>query len=398
MAIGTRALVGREEELSSLFALLDEPGAKAVVAGDPGIGKTTLWLAVVEEARARGYVVLSCRPSESEARYSFSGLGDLLGGLMPGVLPELPRPQRRALETALALSDTDGRVEERLVAFALLGAVRRLAAAGPVLLAVDDLQWLDGPSSGLLQYVLPRLANEPVAAVVTVRGPVPAWLTRLEGLRELELSPLSVGALHELLRTRLEASFPRPVLLRIWETSGGNPFFALELARALQRRGGRIEPGAELPVPATLEDLVLERLQTLSPEAEDVCRVVAAAAEPTVVARQEDDERAADFISDSFGLKQAMHVKEVTWVLPIQRGTEFSTVEFRQRQRLHGGRSSKYLDSPRNKNALRRRIHRTSQDDVGFDFYFADIRHTDHQLDHTVLGGEFPFRDMGRRH
>ena len=72
------------------------------------------------------------------------------------------------------------------------------------------------------------------------------------------------------------------MLLRIWETSGGNPFFALELARALERRGGRIEAGAELPVPETLEDLVAERLQALSPEADEVCRVVAASAEATI--------------------------------------------------------------------------------------------------------------------
>ena len=108
------------------------------------------------------------------------------------------------------------------------------------------------------------------------------WLSRQEGVLELELGPLSVGALHELLRARFEVSFPRPVLLRIWETSGGNPFFALELARALQRRGAWIEPGAELPVPATLEGLVVERLQTLSPDADEVCRVVAASADPTI--------------------------------------------------------------------------------------------------------------------
>ena len=117
MALGTQSLVGREEELAALFGLLDEPersSAPAVVAGDAGIGKTALWLAVVEEARARDYVVLTCRPSEAEARYSFSGLGDLLSGRLPDVLPALPPPQRRALEAALALSDDDGPAEERL--------------------------------------------------------------------------------------------------------------------------------------------------------------------------------------------------------------------------------------------------------------------------------------------
>ena len=74
---------------------------------------------------------------------------------------------------------------------------------------------------------------------------------------------LSVGAIHELLRTRLDATFPRPTLVRIWETSGGNPFFALELASALLRRGGTLTPGEELPIPADLDELLHERLDRL---------------------------------------------------------------------------------------------------------------------------------------
>jgi DNA-binding CsgD family transcriptional regulator len=168
------------------------------------------------------------------------------------------------------------------VGLAVMDALRVLADSAEVVVAVDDIQWLDQPSLDLLQYVLPRLRDEAVAVVLTVRGEVPPWVRRRAGVVELDLRPLSVGALHELLRTRLDAAFPRPVLLRVWETSGGNPFFALELARALQRRGGRIEPGAKLPVPETLEDLVRERLEGLTPAADEVCGVVAAAYEPTL--------------------------------------------------------------------------------------------------------------------
>src|SRR5215218_878073 len=275
-----RQLVGREEEFASLVGLLDGgPARIAVIAGEPGIGKTELWLGAVDEARTRGFRVLSCRPSEAEARYSFSGLADLLSGAVPD---GLPAPQRDALETALALSDAEEPLEERLVAFAFLNAVRALAGEGAVALAVDDLQWLDEPTSSLLQYAVARLEDEPVAVFLTVRGEAPPWLARMDGAVELRLRPLSVGALHELLRTRLDAALPRPVLLRIWESAGGNPFFALELAQALQRRGGRIEPGAELPVPKTLTELVVERLQTLTTEAEEACRIAAASSEPTV--------------------------------------------------------------------------------------------------------------------
>jgi DNA-binding CsgD family transcriptional regulator len=280
-------LVGREEELGALIRLLDAPDelpAAAVVVGEAGIGKTALWLTATEEAAARRYLVLSCRPSEAEARFSFSGLADLLGEHIAEVLPELAMPQRSALETALGISSS-GPVEERLVAFAFLNALRRLAEGNRVVAAVDDVQCLDGPSASLLRYALSRLETEPVLALLTARGEVPSWLGRIAAERrllELELGPLSVGALHELLRSRVDVAFPRPVLLRIWETSGGNPFFALELARALQRRGGSPVPGEELPLPPSLGELVHERLESLSAPAREVVRAVAALAEPTV--------------------------------------------------------------------------------------------------------------------
>jgi DNA-binding CsgD family transcriptional regulator len=297
--VSVRHLVGREDELAALLDLLDEPDelpAAAVVVGEAGIGKTALWLACAEEAAARGYLVLSCRPSEAETRFSFSGLADLVGGLVTEVLPELAGPQRDALETALALSP-GGPVEERLVAFAFLNVLRRLAEGNRVVLAVDDVQWLDEPSATLLRYALTRLETEPVAALLTTRVDARSWLRRsvtAGRLLELELGPLSVGALHELLRTRVDIAFPRPVLLRIWETSGGNPFFALEFARALQRRGRGSVPGEELPLPPSLRELVRDRLDGLSIPALEVVRVVAALAEPTVTLVEAAAGRRAD--------------------------------------------------------------------------------------------------------
>ncbi len=285
MAISTRSVVGREEQLEALLVLLDDAEhlpALAVVAGEAGIGKTAFWLAAMDAGTAGGYLPLSCRPTEAETAYSFAGLADLVGGVADDVLARLPAPQQRALEAALGITEAAASNDDRLVAFAFLSALKSLAEERRLLLGVDDLQWLDEPSLALLRFALPRLGQAQVATLMTVRGAVPPWLRRQESVHELELGPLSVGAIHELLRGRLDMELPRPVLLRIWETSGGNPFFALELARALERRGGRIEAGAELPVPETLEDLVAERLQALSPEADEACRVVAASAEATI--------------------------------------------------------------------------------------------------------------------
>lgn len=283
-----KQLVGRDEETKALLGLLQAPNAlpaTAAVVGEAGIGKTTLWLAGVEAAEACGYHVLSCRPSEAETRFSFAGLTDLLGGVVGEVLPELPPIQRRALEAALLLADSEGRADERVIAAAFLSALKTLSQNEPLLVAVDDVQWLDGPSLATLRFALPRLRAEPVATLLAVRGELPAWLSHgvsEQRLLSIELGRLGFGATHELLQTRLDAAFARPVLRRIWETSAGNPFFALELARALQRRGGTIEPGEELPIPANLEELVRERIDELNPSALEVSRIVGALADATV--------------------------------------------------------------------------------------------------------------------
>src|SRR5262245_31163293 len=288
LAVGIHDLVGREEELEPLLDLLEAPDklpAAAAVIGEAGIGKTTVLRAGVQAAEERGFRVLSCRAAESEAGFSFVGLADLIGNDLPDVLPKLPRPQRRALEAALALAESDARTDERVVAFAFVNTLRTLAAGARLAVAVDDVQWLDAPSLAMLRFALSRLENEPVATFLTVRDEVPRWLRRgvpEQRLLTIELGPLSVGALYELLRTRVGVVLPRPTLMRIWQASGGNPFFALELESALRRRGGRVDAGEELPIPASLDEVVQERLEGISAAALYVARVVAALAEPTL--------------------------------------------------------------------------------------------------------------------
>ena len=160
-----------------------------------------------------------------------------------------------------------------------------LANERPLCVAVDDIQWLDAAS------LAPLASPSPVW---TLSPSPPCWrfaagcrsgfagLCQRSDCERIEIDGLSVGAIHELLRTRLDATFPRPTLVRIWETSGGNPFFALELASALLRRGGTLTPGEELPIPADLDELLHERLDRLGVAALDVARAVAALAEPTV--------------------------------------------------------------------------------------------------------------------
>ena len=286
MSVG--ALVGREDAAERVSELLDRQGrlpAVVVLAGAAGIGKTAVWSAGVHCAAAAGYRVLSSRATQAEASWSFSGLSDLIRDAAQPLLPELPPVQRRALESALLLADSGTEVNERAVAAGVANVLQLLARDDPVLIAVDDLQWLDAASLAILRYALPRLLSEPVAALIAVRDLVPDWLCRgfsADDLDTVQLGPLSLGAIHELLHSRLQLVIPRPVLRQIWETSGGNPFFALELGQALQRRGGVLRSGPDLPVPASLDALLQERIDGVSAAALRTARVVAALADPVV--------------------------------------------------------------------------------------------------------------------
>jgi DNA-binding CsgD family transcriptional regulator len=288
VSVSAPHLVGREEELGAIVRLFDAPEllpGVTLLSGDAGIGKTALWLAGLDAAAARGYRVLSSRPSEAETTFSFAGLTDLLGKVTPEVLPELPPVQQRALEAALLLGESGLRADERTVAAGLLGSLRVLAAEAPVCLAIDDVQWLDPASLAAVRYALARIDDEPLAALLAVRGSPPAWLRGAvpqQRLHVVEVTGLSLGATHELLHSRLGTAFPRPTLIRLWETARGNPFFALELANALRRRGGALAVGEELPIPSDLDELLYARVAGLGMQALAVARAVAALADPTV--------------------------------------------------------------------------------------------------------------------
>jgi DNA-binding CsgD family transcriptional regulator len=289
----TVEIVGRDEELRSLSAFLDrttEGPATLVLEGEAGIGKSTLWLAGVEAARERGFRVLSSRPAEAEQGLAHAGLGDLFEDVLELVVPELSAPRRRALEVALLVEEAAGRsVDPRTLGVAMRNAVEVLAAKGPVVLAVDDVQWLDLSSASALAFAVRRLGNdEPVLLLLARRVGEGAETSELELALEAErverlpVGPLSLGALHRLLRSRLGHTFGRSTLLQVYETSGGNPFFALELARALERVPQPPAAGEPLPVPAQLEALLARRLADLPPRTVEVLRVVAALARPTL--------------------------------------------------------------------------------------------------------------------
>jgi DNA-binding CsgD family transcriptional regulator len=284
----TEAIVGREAELETAEQFLDRiPAGRSAlfIEGTPGIGKTTLWRETVRRAGARGYRVLTTRPAEAEAKLSYSGLADLIGDLEPALFEHLPTPQRDAIDVALAR--VSGEADRRTLFAGFISLLAALAWTRPVVLAIDDLQWLDAPSMAALEFAIRRLAGSPIGVVVAVRLADQVRPRSFEQALEnsvtnhLRLGPLSIGALHHLIMARLGRSLARPTLVRIEQTSGGNPFFALEIARRLLETA---EPaaGQPLPVPNDLEDVVRSRIRRLPSATRKALLSVASLAQPTV--------------------------------------------------------------------------------------------------------------------
>jgi DNA-binding NarL/FixJ family response regulator len=269
----------------------DLAGARAVVLeGEAGVGKTALWRRAVQEAPRRGFQVAMAAPAASEARLAFAALGDLLDVVLDDVLEALPRPQREALEIALLRREGDlgeGEAVERVIGMATLGGLRALASTTPLVVAIDDLQWIDAASAAALQFALRRLREEPVVVLATRRiGPRstgPLELERMLGderVARLRIAPLTLAGLHELLHS-IGLSPSRRTLIRIHETTGGNPFYALEIGHELVER--RIEPAPDepLPLPGSVRELVQARLKRLTEPTNQVLLAAAALARPS---------------------------------------------------------------------------------------------------------------------
>jgi DNA-binding CsgD family transcriptional regulator len=292
------AVVGRADELNDVVALLEDDSSEMralVIEGEAGIGKTTLWREGVERARARSLVTLTAQPAQAEALLPFAALGDLLAPVLDERLAALPSPLDSVLEIALQRRAAEEPADQLAVSRATL---ELLSLDGePVLLAVDDVQWLDPPSQQALEFVLRRLWDAPVRVLLARRSevelPAPLSLERAlahERLRSRRLGPLTLGELDELLRTRIGLRLPRPRLVELREVCGGNPFYALEIARSAAEDG--------FHVPASLAAAVEGRLQALPAPARDAALLAAAARQPTTSLL----ERAA---GSSDGLEQA---------------------------------------------------------------------------------------------
>ena len=261
-----------------------------LLSGDPGIGKTTVWKEGLAGAQLRRYRTLSCGPVEAETRLSYAALGDLLEPILEEALPTVPEPQRQALEVALLRSPRSGaRADQRAVSLAVLGCLRSVASTSPVVVAVDDIQWMDLPSVRVLQFVVRRLKDEQVGLMTAARGaradddPLGVVSAFAEDrVHAVHVGPLSQDALERVLRAKVGEGFSRTTLLSLHEMSGGNPFFAQEIGLALLRRGGDVAAGERPPIPDRLQELIEDRLEGLPAQTLEALEVVSALSTPTL--------------------------------------------------------------------------------------------------------------------
>lgn len=277
----------RPEESRAIADLLERARrtpAALLLEGEAGIGKTTVWLRGIEDAAAEGFRVQVARGAPTEVTFAYAAVADLVRAVEDSTLAELPARQRTAINRLL-LSDEDGPdTDERAVGAAFVAILQRMAADGPVLVAIDDAHWLDTASRAVLGFAVPRLAGR-IALLVAARPGEGAQHDALAWLRlgnpgataRLRMRPLSLGATHALISQRLGCTLARPTLVRIHEISCGNPFFALELARAVTESG----PQTLALLPDSLAVLVRERLAHLPGNTREVLLAVACCVSPT---------------------------------------------------------------------------------------------------------------------
>ena len=284
-------MFGREREFATIARFLgglDCPRSLNI-EGDSGIGKTTMWLEARRMATAQGLTVLACRPVQTEVALAFSGLVDLFEPVPDAALARLPEPQHRALAAALRRRAPDRRLPDALsVSAGVRTVLTQLAGERPLLLAIDDAQWLDPSTAAVIGYLMRRLLREPIGLLLASR-PATApgqdaevdLLSGVAAMDRLVLRPLNLSGLHHVVRSRTGQVLPRPVLHRIADASGGNPFFAIALAEAMLEAPGRPEPGDPLPTPGTLVDIVAQRVSRLPRLDREILLIVASLSAPS---------------------------------------------------------------------------------------------------------------------
>jgi DNA-binding CsgD family transcriptional regulator len=271
-------IAGRDEILREATAAL-ATGHSVLLHGPSGIGKSTLMAVLAEQ---HGRHVLRAAPAETESGLPYLVLVDLFADLLPR-FRSLPPHLREALEVALLRQPGAARPRDALtVRIAVLELLRRMASETPVLLVIDDVQWVDEASAEVLAFVARRLGDSQVTMLAAERvaeGEPTGIRLCPNPLRALAVEPLGYSGIVTLLA---QESLPNHAVRRILQASGGNPLFAIELGRALARLDSTPAEHEPLPVPDRLRCLLAQRFSDLDEQTRRALLVAAAVARPTL--------------------------------------------------------------------------------------------------------------------
>lgn len=271
----TAAVVGRRTELDLLTGALRNldrgSGITIRLHGDSGMGKTTLldWVASSADA-----TIIRLVGSESAAELAYTGLASLSKAL--DVLEvDVPSTHARVLSAAIGQGPTPGQLA---VGGATLAAISAVTERSPLVLIIDDAQWLDDPSSSALAFALRRLVDEPVVTLIAERSDVASKFDDA-AFETIELHGLDPAAAQSILGPGTDIA----VAQRCVEASGGSPLALAQLAGVLtaDERAGRAPLPSDLPVGNQLIRSFVERVGALDPAAQRAAAIVAAALDPS---------------------------------------------------------------------------------------------------------------------
>lgn len=352
----SREILGRDRAVARIAQLIDDAdgsGPKVLVlTGEPGAGKSTLMEWAASQAMARGRRVLRVRGCEGEQDLGLAGMHQLLRPVLTGI-DRLPSRQRDALHCAFGANDSDGSQapDPLMIRVGVLTLLSDAATERPLVIVVDDAQWLDVGSLDVLAFVARRLEGERVAMVLAARDEaVPARFDR--DFPQLTAGPLDRAAAGILLDRQPHPPRGR-VRSQILQQAAGNPLALIELTRAFAKDPGSRGIGSidslALPLTARLERLFAADLPTLPHATRRVLLLAAAAG----TARLSDVLRAAPDLDGPEAwqpAEQAGLVRveggHVRLCHPLVRSAVYQAASFGERREAHLALAAALADEP----------------------------------------------------